>query len=1116
MLRNNAMFWLVLLLGAAVGRAAIRDEFPQAPMPPPVLQLLLDANRATTLTNENKRARYTGALPGFIAQSKTTNEAALKVFGQLPWPDFSKFKRVRCRYIVGRTLDTNTFVARWLFHDQGDQLILLDDLLAKEWRIRRETQMEDTDYGTELAELLESPRVVMTNAPRRTTGRSAETMPLFYHAVAAAWLGHTNEARQILQLAVNTEYASQTLWNQIGARARGSFEEGLKQLREGAPRSEVLRQWSDTLRIYGSTLAHTQLVDYVTILKQQVEEFPRLTASTVENPASLPLATRAAYYVERFQEIKAGTYGEKTLEDAVVALGREAIPALLEHLRDRRLTRLTGAQRSYSSYYEVNSGTVLRVQDLALSAIESISKVRFLDARKIRGGPIFSARPPAEREELAASVEAWWKENAEKSSTAWRLARLETLPLRERISEAAELERLDPKATNYTALLKSWANETRRAGVPDLARALAARGDLSLIPQLREEWRAGRFNDVEMLLKYGQAEDFGLLRDAEYKRRLERPDQTYSLYVFRLGSLLGGSSRVVPAPTNNLFVPLLVDTLSYRTQNQGSYLDGKFRNSSHADLAMTALIALTGHNEGFDTAADVATRHAAIDRWQDWWTRHGEKEWLAAHPETRPAFGSVLEQAPVVLDMTSLNDLVRIFPASQDGQIVYEAPREQLAALVRSGAVQVKQFAGVTQFRFTSAASELKWFATAKAQPFAKAAYTNHLGQARTIVHRPRLTTNAFLFPALQIDAVEFVVPDTRGRTWLVQRGVTNAMLRFEAGRWQTLLSFTNDLFGSSPHEFHFAFSLRDGAMILAEGHNEKRRLHLFDGKEHREFPDVESLVQIEGKRLRKLLSFPPDAREHGFGQNPEFHLTKDGEGNIWWSEARRLGVISGTNKVVARREDFLIEGGTYFNFQWFTPLPKGAGVIAADYQNAAVLTLEGGRLKRGAQTALPGAALTDTGSHWPRFLRARNGSVWVSARESVAFDAALQRAGTEHGSLLLRDSKDALWFVDYNHSLDTGLTRRTDDGQTSQIRLRGLKGPPCDHGDGTVWAHTSDGLVRVAHRRGKLEVIEEAAVPGANNTRLWSDGDGHLWVADENSLYYGRRLKVTCYSTRH
>src|SRR6185295_9119287 len=166
-------------------------------------------------------------------------------------------------------------------------------------------------------------------------------------------------------------------------------------------------------------------------------------ASTVENPESLPAVQRAAYFADRLQDERDGIGLEKTQKSMLVTLGRDALPALLAHLRDRRLTRVTASRRSYSTGYGGDPSTVLRVQDLALSAFERLTTMQSLSPGRTAPSTPFSAQAPEVREKIVAAVEGWWTTNADKTALQWRLARLSSLPPRERIVELAELERLD-------------------------------------------------------------------------------------------------------------------------------------------------------------------------------------------------------------------------------------------------------------------------------------------------------------------------------------------------------------------------------------------------------------------------------------------------------------------------------------------------------------------------------------------------------------------------------------------------------------------------------------------------------------------------------------------------
>ena len=1095
---SGALFWGVGLALAA----APPVKPPQAPLPEPVKTLLLEASRTSFPTNTSaKRPVKVSPKP------QATNEVVLHLLRWPSWPDYTQMKRVR----VGKTGSGSPLQPRWLYQENGDQLFLVSDGLGKERRDRAGTRVELVDFAAELDALLKPWQNAATGTATKLRLGPEHGLEL---GIAAAWLGYTNQARQLFQLALRAP----NLKHEVSDAAYRDYGAGLKLLRSGAKWDAVLAQWEKQLDTYGTLGVPPELEDNLDQLRLQVEEPPHASAKKSKGiPKDLSPAERAAYLVDRLTEQRPNDPGDEAIQRQIVALGQDAVPALIAHLRDRRLTRLTGELGELITKFTVSGNYVFRVQDVALLLLERTAHVTFLDMSRLNyqsRPPPLSLREPAEREKLAENVEAWWAGIGSVPPERWRLEALNRLPFYSRVNEVMRLEQLAPKATNYLTVLQSWTNEVREPVSPFYIRALAERGDPSLIPWLRKEWQRGLFKEMDLLLRFGSAEDIGHLRDADRRRHLVDPSQLGSTYSFGLTQLLD-ASRNGRAITNRLLVPLLVDQLKQRQPSQTVRVLGEqWAKISRAEAAMQALMTLTGHDEGYSLAAHFDTRNAVVERWEQWWNKAGEQVWLTLHPETKAAFGTGVT-APTVDNVAALPPMVRVQVAEGEPNRFFLMPREQLQEQLRTRAVEGRQLGELTQFRFTSPASEAKWFLQAKALPTTNLSLTVKLGTSyagQMSLHRPALTTNAFLAPSLHVKSCLLAIGDSRGRAWMAMLAAgTTTISRHEAGQWKTIFTLPAGPSGwSSEQEIQYALPLRDGALLLGIGRGDSPRLHLLHGNDHLEFSHVESLFEREAPRLRKLISFPPDQRERAVGLNPSLVLAKDQGGNLWWAKYGKCGMVGVTNRVTATAEE-IEPGGRGGYFKWFSPLPQTGGVVAGESNDRArLLTVDGKRLRAGAPQPIPLPGNSE--QPWPRFLAGRNGGFWVSAKESVMFDSSLKRVTSQSGWLVLRDAKEMMWFLDYKHSQDANLIRRDKEGQVTKLHLRGLAGPPCEHGDGSIWISTDGGVARIVSRSGRLEVVEEALGVGVNRARMWRDPEGLLWVAETDD----RRQELTAYSMRH
>ena len=507
-------------------------------------------------------------------------------------------------------------------------------------------------------------------------------------------------------------------------RALAACQKGLDMLERGEARSAVLAQWEKTVGASTVSSNYAHLAEYITLLRQQLAEFPKLAASAVENPDSLPPAQRAAYWLDRFPDLRRPeNWGESRdpLEEKVLRLGRAALPALIDHLTDRRLTRIVGgAGLRHSSSFWRDEIMVQRVQDRALECLEKIANVRFYPPRewergqsRYRSTTLFSAEPAEFRDGLVAEIKAWWEASGRKSGVAGRIARLETLPAAERVEELKSIQKAAPKSVDGKALLHQWAKAGTERDLSWYATALADRGDTSLLPALRERWRHDARLDDKLILDYGNADDYGLLADALQKWSLTGKQNELEIFTshcfFRFETKLTKSG----SPRSRLLVPLLVSVLDLRQERTSRRVNGRSQPCVYADIAMDALVAETQHDEGYLPSAERTARFAAIDRWQAWWRKEGRNAFVASHPGTRAAFGHTLELRSD-LDPNRLPPLVRVETADPRAPVFYQVPRPDVLALFRSHAIEVQRTTESLRIRFTNSAAEAKWWKSAK------------------------------------------------------------------------------------------------------------------------------------------------------------------------------------------------------------------------------------------------------------------------------------------------------------------------------------------------------------------------------------------------------------------
>lgn len=407
-------FCCLILSCAPVGAI---DTLPHTEMPETIYQVFL-------------------AAAGNYSHDVAKDTAFLKRLRNLPWPDFTKLKSANLY---------NTEFRMWKGgpHEQNiigcgcNVWVLPSD--GEEWTILRPdfkliTHRKSGFVLKPQDEIIQIDKVVRELASREdSSDRDAwrymmirddcscgfpfrPGVYLVNLAYSAAALGKMNRANTILKAAFSeskgfSQVLFQSVYNEL---AWQMFQEGLGQLVLGKPRKFVLAKWNETAESFPFSDYADQLSDYIAVLKGQDQDNGAVQR-TSEELQKLPLNERIAAHLEDFQEItevqniQTGECpllydGENTVaSDAIVRIGKPAIPALITHLKDRRLTRSFGFRRNSEP-----RRIVLRVQDVAIRCIEAILTRNFY--RRSSSSSYFSTEPIEAQEIIIDELKKSWTE----------------------------------------------------------------------------------------------------------------------------------------------------------------------------------------------------------------------------------------------------------------------------------------------------------------------------------------------------------------------------------------------------------------------------------------------------------------------------------------------------------------------------------------------------------------------------------------------------------------------------------------------------------------------------------------------------------------------------------
>jgi hypothetical protein len=683
-----------------------------------------DSNEPVTIPRAQMPERvYTsllGALESFQFDAKdqehglARNKEGLDLLRTVPMPDFAQLEFVGVR----DTANPEERFVGWRRPGAGRKLVLVSiDFCDRDYPPARPWEAVRIDFGQYVDNLTKYLHERDPEKKRTWDFTALPWNPLgtpyhvgvfqIHHAIAAAWIGRDDAAQRLVHEALKDLRSSGVAFREAYEEAAWqSFNRGIELLESGADRSQVLAQWQETLRLYRASSYTGQVADLVGDLTEQAAEDTALRKSDVADPSQLPLPERVQYFIARLPDVhgeqpgqpaRCITLGLTSAEmgtdtrnsDALVDIGWPALPALIDHLTDRRVTRSVAYHRNY-----VPTRTILRVQDVAMDCIEAILNRQMYNRQYVSGQ--LSTKEPADREKDIATVRAWWTENGPKGPAALALSQLaEATYLQKRLRALERVEAIDKKAVDSTALLKSWTQGAKPDDLVEIADALAERGDLSMLPSLRKKawgedgkvceralWFVVAHTDPDearaLLLRWAKVADaeylpsiaWALARRADFSllpvvRKLFQQDvrraphgavefllqcgdvEDYRSLRRAIREEIGADSKKWPSSvwmpaltalkkTKDVRgVPLLAEMLGQREMVGGRGPDaaGRCAYYTNADEALETLIEITGHDEGYDLYAREEKRFEAMDRWLKWWKKKGCGEFVKLHPD---------------------------------------------------------------------------------------------------------------------------------------------------------------------------------------------------------------------------------------------------------------------------------------------------------------------------------------------------------------------------------------------------------------------------------------------------------------------------------------------------
>lgn len=609
-----------------------------------------------------------------------------ELHSKMVFPDYSQLEFLRLHHRRDKTLQ----IAGWGKRlDNGGVQMVMDDWTEKSDPAVLFSEIQVCDFKEELRKarnwiqdqynlLRENPAAIQTLRRNRCFPLISDdrgwvfwrhlerpepmmTDLLFQCAYASAYWGETDIAKTCLRIVLLME---PTYLNGLVDRlASRAVDRGKQLLILGRPFQEVYEQWMVAQKIYGESQEKNELNALLDDIKPQVLAETNPPSRNIGDPTTLPLEERIEFYIDRLQETCEHPITDPPFYSLLqqcaplIEIGTPAIDRLIDHLDDRRLTRTV--------YQDMGYGQVFRVRSVVSACIQKI--LGFMP--DLGMNPVFQTELDSLPKEHKRKMKEWWAQYRNKSPVEWYTGQLEKAPIGGRIELLKKIEAIDPQSVDSVGLLKKWAaelndktgeqeqtdyknrietdtdipplvkgvllNSGRYFGdnrLPDLANALAERGDLSLLPQMRAglldclEKKQYVYPYVGYLIRYGTVDDY---RDL-YRRAQQEAREGY----------LPGSSKMidpvfaaVESATHPLTVPILVSFLD-RNEESGAgghwYGDGRF---SKADRAMEILLRRIPREVGFKKTDPMPVRREAIERWKQWWEREGKADFVKAHPE---------------------------------------------------------------------------------------------------------------------------------------------------------------------------------------------------------------------------------------------------------------------------------------------------------------------------------------------------------------------------------------------------------------------------------------------------------------------------------------------------